>query len=135
MNKAILIGRLTRDTDVRYTKSGTMVVSFTVAVDRQFKNQAGERETDFIPIVAWGRLAEHCSKYIGKGSLVCVTGRIQVRSYEDKNGQRRYVTEIIAEEIQFLDRRRSGDAETDTASPFDDMDFMNDFPSEDDVPF
>ena len=105
MNKAILIGRLTKDIEKKYTSSGNLVISFTMAVDRQYKNQQGERETDFIPVIAWGKLAEHCSKYIGKGSLVATTGRIQVRNYEDNQGVRRWVTEIIAEEIQFLSKK------------------------------
>ena len=104
MNKCILIGRLTKDPDLRYTQSGTAVATFTLAVDRPFSK---EKETDFIPIVVWQKQAENCANYIGKGSLVAVSGRIQVRSYEAKDGGKRWVTEIIAEQVKFLDRRGS----------------------------
>jgi single-strand DNA-binding protein len=104
MNKCILIGRLTKDPDLRYTQSGTAVATFTLAVDRAFSK---EKETDFIPIVVWQKQAENCANYIGKGSLVAVSGRIQVRSYEAKDGGKRWVTEIIAEQVKFLDRRGS----------------------------
>jgi single-strand DNA-binding protein len=104
MNKCILIGRLTKDPDLRYTQSGTAVATFTLAVDRAFSK---EKETDFIPCVVWQKQAENCANYIGKGSLVAVSGRIQVRSYEAKDGGKRWVTEIIAEQVKFLDRRGS----------------------------
>ena len=104
MNKCILIGRLTKDPDLRYTQSGTAVATFTLAVDRPFSK---EKETDFIPCVVWQKQAENCANYIGKGSLVAVSGRIQVRSYEAKDGGKRWVTEIIAEQVKFLDRRGS----------------------------
>jgi single-strand DNA-binding protein len=104
MNKCVLIGRLTKDIDLRYTQSGTAVAQFTLAVDRQFSK---EKETDFINCVAWGKTAENCANYIGKGSLVAVEGRIQVRTYEAKDGGKRWVTEVIAEQVRFLDRRGS----------------------------
>lgn len=103
INKVILIGRLIRDPDMRSTLSGISSCSFTLAVERSFTNQQGEKEADFIPIVAWRKLAETCGKYLAKGRLVAVVGRIQTRNYEDKNGQKRYVTEIIADEVQFLE--------------------------------
>lgn len=134
MNKVFLIGRLTKDVEVRYTQKGTMSASFTLAVDRRFQNQQGEKQTDFLNIVAWGKTAELCSKYIGKGSLTCVAGRIQVRTYDDQNGQRRWITEIVAEEVQFLDKRKSASGES-MSSPFDENDLFDDFPSEDDMPF
>ena len=106
MNKAILIGRLTRDPELRTTSNDISVTSFTIAVDRNFNNQQGEKETDFIPIVAWRKLAETCAKYLAKGRLVAVSGRMQVRSYEGKDGKR-YVTEVVADEVQFLEKAES----------------------------
>ena len=106
LNKAILIGRLTRDPELRSTSNDISVTSFTVAVDRNFTNQQGEKETDFIPVVAWRKLAETCAKYLAKGRLVAVSGRMQVRSYEGKDGKR-YVTEVVADEVQFLERAES----------------------------
>lgn len=104
LNKAILIGRLTRDPELRSTSNDISVTSFTVAVDRNFTNQQGEKETDFIPVVAWRKLAETCAKYLEKGRLVAVSGRMQVRSYEAKDGSKRYITEVVADEVQFLER-------------------------------
>lgn len=104
LNRAILIGRLTRDPELKYLPSGAPVANFTIAVDRSFTNKQGERETEFVPIVVWQKAAENCVKYIGKGSLVAVDGRLQVRSY-DQDGQRRYITEVVAEDVRFLDRR------------------------------
>ena len=106
MNKAILIGRLTRDPELRTTSNDISVTSFTIAVDRNFNNQQGEKETDFIPVVAWRKLAETCAKYLAKGRLVAVSGRMQVRSYEGKEGKR-YITEVVADEVQFLERAES----------------------------
>lgn len=104
MNKAIVIGNITRDPDVRMTGSGISVCTFTVAVQRRFSNQSGERQADFIPIVCWRGLAENCGKYLKKGSKVGVSGSIQTRNYEAQDGTKRYVTEIIADEVEFLDR-------------------------------
>lgn len=105
LNRVVLIGRLTKDPELRYTPSGMAVASFTLAVDRGRKNAQGEKETDFIPIVVWQKQAENCANYIGKGSLVAVDGRLQVRTYDAKDGQRRWVTEVVAENVRFLDRR------------------------------
>ena len=104
LNKAILIGRLTKDPELRSTSNNISVTSFTIAVDRNFTNQQGERETDFIPVVAWRSLAETCARYLTKGRLVAVSGRMQVRSYEGNDGLRRYITEVVADEVQFLER-------------------------------
>ncbi len=104
LNRVILIGRLTRDPEMRYTPNGTAVSRFTLAVDRPYTNQAGERDTDFIDIVAWRQLGETCAQYLGKGRLVAVEGRLQVRNYETQDGQRRRVYEIVAETVRFLDR-------------------------------
>ncbi len=106
MNKVILVGRLTRDPEVRYTQTGKVVATFTLAVDR-FSSQ-GQREADFIPIVVWGKVAEVCGNNLTKGRKVLVDGRLQVRNYEDKTGQKRYVTEVIAQTVEFLERREGG---------------------------
>lgn len=105
MNKVILIGRLTADPELRYTPSGAPVANFTVAVDRKFSKQD---ETDFIPVVAWRRLAEICNEFLHKGKLVAVEGRLQTRTYEDKDGQRRKAFEVVADEMQMLDRASGG---------------------------
>ncbi len=107
MNKVILIGRLTRDPELRYTSSNIPVATFSLAVDRTFTGQNGERETDFINIVVWRKQAENCKNYINQGSQVAVEGRIQTRNYEDQNGQKRYVTEVVADNVQFLDTKAS----------------------------
>jgi single-strand DNA-binding protein len=102
-NKAIIVGNLARDPEIRYTASQRAVVSFSVAVNRSWKGQDGEvrEETTFIPVVIWGKSAEFCERYLKKGSAVLVEGRISVRSYEAKSGEKRYVTEIVADTIQF----------------------------------
>ena len=102
LNKVVLIGRLTKDPDLRYTQSGIAVARFTLAVDRGFKNQDGEKQADFIPITVWRGAAESCAKYLSKGRLVAVVGRIQTGSYE-QDGQRRYTWEVVADEVRFLE--------------------------------
>ncbi|EJW14417.1 single-stranded DNA-binding protein [Paenibacillus alvei] len=104
LNRVILIGRLTRDPELRYTPGGAATTQFTLAVDRPFTNQSGEREADFIPVVTWRQLAETCANYLRKGRLTAVEGRMQVRSYDNNEGKRVYVTEIIADNVRFLER-------------------------------
>lgn len=104
LNRIILIGRLTRDPELRYTPSGVPVASFSVAVDRPFTNQQGERETDFIDVVVWRKLADLCGQYLAKGRLVALEGRLQIRSYETQEGQRRKVAEVVADNVKFLDK-------------------------------
>lgn len=104
LNQVVLIGNLTRDPDLRYTPDGTPVASFTIAVNRPFVNRQGEREADFVPIVVWRKRAETCSEYLMKGSQVAIQGRLQVRNYEDKDGIRKWVTEVIAGRVDFLQR-------------------------------
>lgn len=105
MNKVVLIGRLTKDPELKFTPgSGTAVATVTLAVDRRLPNKDGQREADFIPVVIWGKQAENTANYVSKGRLIGVSGRIQVRSYDAKDGTKRYVTEVVAEEVQFLDR-------------------------------
>ena len=111
MNKVILMGRLTRDPEVRYTQtSNTLVASFSLAVNRRFVRQGEERQADFINIVAWGKLGEFCSKYFKKGQQVGIIGRLQTRTWDDEQGQKHYVTEIVAEEAYFADSKRDSDA-------------------------
>ena len=108
MNKAILIGRLTRDPELRYTSSNRAVCQFTVAIDRPFTNQAsGQREADFINVVAWDKTGENIGKYMTKGRLIAVEGRIQTRNYDNNEGRKVYVTEVIANNVQFLESRNA----------------------------
>ncbi len=107
MNKVFLIGRLTRDPELRYTGSNTAVATFSIAVNRTFTNQSGEREADFINIVVWRKQAENVKNYLTQGSQVAIDGRIQTRSYDDNNGQKRYVTEVVADNVEFLGSKNS----------------------------
>ena len=113
MNKVILMGRLTRDPETRYTQTNnTLVASFSIAVNRRFVRQGEERQADFINIVAWSKTGEFCSKYFKKGQQVGVIGRIQTRTWDDDQGQKHYVTEVIAEETYFADSKRDGESAT-----------------------
>lgn len=117
MNKVVLIGRLTKDPELRFTPgNGTAVTTFTLAINRRFSKD-GQQEADFIPIVVWGKIAESSANYLTKGKLAGVAGRIQTRSYEAKDGSRRYVTEVVADEVQFLEW---GDKKPVTQSSNDD---------------
>ena len=107
MNKVILIGNLTRDPELNTTPSGVSVCKFSIAVQRRFVNSEGEREADFLNIVAWRGLGENCHKYLRKGSKAAVVGNIQTRSYEADDGSKRYVTEIIADEVEFVGTKRT----------------------------
>ena len=102
INRVVLAGRPTRDLELRSTKSGTNVCLFTLAVDRNFKSKNGNREADFISCVVWGKTAEVMSKYVKKGSVIGIDGRIQTRSYDNRDGQRVYVTEVVVENFSFL---------------------------------
>ena len=110
MNKVILMGRLTRDPEVRYTQNNnTLVASFSLAVNRRFARQGEERQADFINIVAWSKTGEFCSKYFKKGQQVGVIGRIQTRTWDDDQGAKHYVTEVVAEEAYFADSKKEGE--------------------------
>ena len=109
LNRIILIGRLTKDPELRYTPNGIAVAQFTLAVDRPFKNQEGERETDFINIVVWRKQGENCAEYLAKGRLAAVDGRLQIRTY-DKDGKRQYYTEVVADSVRFLDHGEKSEA-------------------------
>ena len=103
MNKVILAGRLVRDPELRYTQTGKAVVSFSLAVNRRFSRNTNKEQTaDFIPIIVWDKLAEVCSKHLFKGSQILVEGRMQIRSYDAQDGSKRYVTEVIAQELEFM---------------------------------
>ncbi|PLR94045.1 single-stranded DNA-binding protein [Bacillus sp. T33-2] len=124
MNRVILVGRLTKDPELRYTPNGVPVASFTLAVNRTFTNQQGEREADFINCVVWRRPAENVANFLKKGSLAGVDGRIQTRSYEGQDGKRVYVTEVMAESVQFLEPKgQTSDRGNSYSSRPNDQDF------------
>ena len=137
MNKVILMGRLTRDPETRYTQTNnTLVSSFSLAVNRRFARQGEERQADFINIVAWSKLGEFCSKYFKKGQQVGIIGRIQTRTWDDDQGTKHYVTEVVAEEAYFADSKRDGAVDNTFGSipmPTPDSDF--EVSSGDDLPF
>lgn len=121
MNKVILIGRLTKDPELRYTGSNRAVTQITVAVNRTFANQNGEREADFINVVIWDKQAENVAKYLTKGRLVAVEGRIQTRNYDNNEGKKVYVTEVVALSVQFLESKGSNTNVNNSSNPFDNM--------------
>lgn len=131
MNKVVLVGRLVRDPELKYTPgTGTAVATFTIAADRRFLGKDGQREADFIPIVVYGKAAEATANHVSKGKMISVSGRIQTRSYNAKDGSKRYVTEVIAEEVQFLEWNNSAQSNEgnsferyeDEMTPIDDGD-------------
>ncbi|EHD5083654.1 single-stranded DNA-binding protein [Listeria monocytogenes] len=107
MNRVVLVGRLTKDPELRYTPAGVAVATFTLAVNRTFTNQQGEREADFINCVVWRKPAENVANFLKKGSMAGVDGRVQTRNYEDSDGKRVFVTEVVAESVQFLDPKNN----------------------------
>ncbi|MFM1653508.1 single-stranded DNA-binding protein [Brevibacillus sp. B_LB10_24] len=109
LNRVILIGNLTRDPELRYTPNGVAVTTFTLAINRPYSNQSGEREADFINVVAWRQLADLCANYLRKGRQAAVEGRLQTRSYDNKEGKKVYVTEVVAENVQFLGAKSGGE--------------------------
>ena len=126
LNKVILIGRLIKDAEIRYTTSNRAVAQFTIAVNRPYTNQEGQRETDFINIVAWDKLGENIGKYTHKGSLIAVEGRLQVRNYENNEGRKVYVTEVITNNVQFLEPKSTTQSDTknntqEENDPFEEM--------------
>lgn len=125
LNRIVLIGRLTRDPELRYTPSGTGVCSFTLAVDRRFKSADGTRETDFVNIVAWRQLGELCANYLSKGKMAAVEGRLQIRNYTDKEGNKRTAAEVVADDVNFLSPKDASATGTSYAA--------NDFGSDDNV--
>lgn len=111
LNKIFIMGRLTRDPELRRTQSGTAVTSFSLAVDRDYKSQSGEKETDFIDVVAWRSTAEFVSKYFTKGRMAVVEGRLQIRDWQDRDGNKRRSAEVVADNVYFGDSRRDGDSQ------------------------
>ncbi|SFD19375.1 single-stranded DNA-binding protein [Clostridium uliginosum] len=148
MNKVVLIGRLTKDPELRFTPgNGTAVTTLTLAVDK-YNAKSGQKEADFVPVVVWGKQAESTANYMSKGSQMAISGRIQTRSYEAKDGTKRYVTEVVATEVQFLSKgNASNNAGTSngnsteysapSSNPFDGMNFEEDITPVDDgdMPF
>lgn len=145
LNRIILIGRLTRDPELRYTATGVARTTFTLAVDRPYTNQQGQREADFINIVTWRQLAELCANYLRKGRLTAVEGRLEIRSYENPEGQRMRIAEVVADNVRFLESSRasgqergddfsSGPRFSEPVDPFADDGMPIDI-SEDDLPF
>ena len=118
MNKIILIGRITHDLEIKHTASQKEVCSFTIAVDRKFKTN-GEKTADFIGCVAWGQQATFLGKYFQKGSRVCITGNLQARSYDDKDGKKVYITEVVVDEVEFVDSKREEPAQNPPAPTVD----------------
>lgn len=124
LNRIVIIGRLTRDPEMRQTPSGTAVCTFTLAVDRSFKSANGERETDFIPVVVWRQLGETCAQYLAKGKLAAVDGRLQIRTYQAQDGSKRTAAEVVADNVRFLSPKSEpsvNDSEVDLAPPLDEI--------------
>ena len=138
MNKVILLGRLTKDVETRYTQTNNaLVATFTLAVNRKFAREGEERQADFINIVAWGKTGEFSSKYFKKGLQVAVIGRLQNRSYENNSGQKKYITEVIAEEVYFADSNNRQTADTSILNSPVNTQTEDDgiFSSDDELPF
>lgn len=137
LNRTILVGRLTRDPELKYTSNGTAVTNFTVAVNRPFTNQQGERDADFVNCVIWRKPAENLANYMRKGSQIGVDGRLQSRTYDDKDGKTVYVTEVVADSVQFLESK--GSKQDKPAQQTQSNSFANDGEpfeiTDDDLPF
>lgn len=119
MNRVMLIGRLTANPELRYTASNVPFARFSLAVNRTFSNGNGERQTDFLNIIVWRKQAENVCNYLNKGSLVSVEGRIQTGSYDDKDGNKRYTTDIVADSVQFLESKGQSNGSNDNVTPYD----------------
>lgn len=136
MNKIILIGNLTKDPELSTTNNGINYCRFALAVQRRFQNAGGERETDFINIVVWRGQADNCHKYLKKGSKACVVGSLQTRSYDAQDGTKRYVSEVVADEVEFLSTRSSSDTSSSSSNNSDNNDSGELQPIDDDtLPF
>lgn len=130
MNKVFLLGRLTREPELRYTESNTPVASFSIAVNRNFTNQAGEKEADFINVIVWKKRAENCKNYLTKGSQVAIEGRIQTRNYDGQDGRKVYVTEVVADNVEFLSSNTHKEAEPQEEAKVESTDPFADFGNE-----
>lgn len=133
INRTVLTGRLTDDVDLRYTPAGSAVGNFRLAVNRRFKNEQGDREADFISCVIWRKGAENFANFTHKGSLVAIDGRIQTRNYENQNGQKVYITEVVVEQFTLLESRQDSQQQSNT-SPFTSQSNQVDI-TDDDLPF
>jgi len=134
LNRVVLIGRLTKDPELRYTPNGVAVASFTLAIDRNYKNAQGEKETDFITCVVYRQLAELCANYLSKGKLAAVDGRLQIRSFTGQDGQKRWVTEVIAEDVRFLSPKEGNSTANPTPTGAGGS-FGHEISLDDDIPF
>lgn len=128
LNKIIIMGRLTRDPEMRHTQTGTAVTSFTMAVDRDFKSQSGEKETDFIDVVVWGKTAEFAANYFTKGRMAIVEGRLQVRNWQDKDGNKRKTSEVVADRMYFGDSKQEDKKRPAPADDFCEIEDDGDLP-------
>ena len=128
LNKVIIMGRLTRDPEMRHTQNGTAVASLTLACDRDFKHKNGEKETDFIDVVVWGKTAEFAANYFTKGRMVIVEGRLQVRGWQDKDGNKRKSTEVVADRMYFGDSKQEGKKQTAPSDDFEEIEDDGDLP-------
>ena len=135
LNRIILMGRLTRDPELRRTGSGTAVTSFSLAVDRDFKSQSGEKETDFIDVVAWRTTAEFVAKYFSKGRMAVVEGRLQLRDWTDKDGNKRRNAEVLADNIYFGDAKKDADSVAKKYAGGQFVEVDEDFDTDDDMPY
>lgn len=135
MNKVILLGRLTKDPDIKYTQSGKVVCSFTLAVNRPFLSKTGAREADFIPCVLWGKMAETAGNSLAKGHRILVEGRLQIRTYDDDTGVRRWVTEIICSDFYFIEKKNQGQQSTQNSYHSGMEDMGQDVPFDEEIPF
>ncbi len=132
MNKVVLIGRLTKDPELKFTPgAGTAVTTLTLAVDK-YNSKEGKKEADFVPVVVWGKQAESTANYMVKGSQMAISGRIQTRNYEAKDGTKRYVTEVVATEVQFLSKSNDSSGGNTSSNPFDSGNFDEDINPVDD---
>lgn len=128
LNSVIIMGRLTRDPEMRHTQNGTAVASLTLACDRDFKPKNGENETDFIDVVVWGKTAEFAANYFTKGRMAIVEGRLQVRGWQDKDGNKRKSTEVVADRMYFGDSKQEGKKQTAPSDDFEEIEDDGDIP-------
>lgn len=137
INRVVIVGRLTRDPDLRYTANGVAVANFTLAVNRPFSNQQGNQEADFINCVIWRKPAENLTNYMSKGNLIGVDGRLQTRSYDGQDGKTVYVTEVLAASVQFLEAKKNQNRTNQETEQPNDSSNYNEAPeiSDDDLPF
>jgi single-strand DNA-binding protein len=124
INRIVLLGRATRDPETRATNAGKMVSTFTLACERDFKSASGDKETDFIPIVCWSKTSEIVEKYVNKGNMIAIDGRLQIRTYEDREGKKRTIAEVVADRVHLLGSKTERQAVTqDEMTPLDDLPF------------